>query len=101
MAQNPTIPPTEVISVPSSTVGPPNTQDTLNYQQQVENYTGPSLIHEHSRTEHEVMSPRPEDVTGHGDPTAGYTAQSTMAPSAIPVFFVEFSQITKDARFPF
>eukprot|EP00971_Amphidinium_carterae_P346262 6487608-Amphidinium_carterae.1 len=30
------------------------------------------------------MSPRPEDVTGHGDPTAGYTAQSAAAPSAIP-----------------
>eukprot|EP00971_Amphidinium_carterae_P002071 40936-Amphidinium_carterae.1 len=47
MAQNqaktPTIPPNKVISVASSTVGP-NTQDTPNYQQQVENYTGPSLI---------------------------------------------------------
>eukprot|EP00971_Amphidinium_carterae_P054217 1067763-Amphidinium_carterae.1 len=58
MAQNPTTPPPEVISVPSSTIGP-NTQDTLNYQQQVDNYTGPSLITGHSRTDNEVMSPRP------------------------------------------
>eukprot|EP00971_Amphidinium_carterae_P168776 3343912-Amphidinium_carterae.1 len=69
MAQNPPTPPTEVISVPSSTVSP-NTQDTLNYQQQVENYTGPSLITGQSRTDHEVMSPRPVEVTGQRDQTA-------------------------------
>eukprot|EP00971_Amphidinium_carterae_P120266 2382878-Amphidinium_carterae.1 len=51
MAQNPNQCPSDVISVPSSTVGP-NTQETLNYQR-VENYTGPPIIHGSPRPDNE------------------------------------------------
>eukprot|EP00971_Amphidinium_carterae_P073944 1462156-Amphidinium_carterae.1 len=51
MAQTPNQPLPDVVSVPSSTVGP-NTHDTLPYQQQIENYSGPSLIHGNPRSVH-------------------------------------------------
>eukprot|EP00971_Amphidinium_carterae_P245331 4872067-Amphidinium_carterae.1 len=80
MAQNPQQQVIDLVSVPSSTVGP-NTQETLSFVQQIENYTGPPIIHGSPRSVHEVMSPRPVEVTGQ---TAGYIAQSQAAPSAIP-----------------
>eukprot|EP00971_Amphidinium_carterae_P186751 3707025-Amphidinium_carterae.1 len=80
MAQTPNQTPIDIVSVPSSTVGP-NTQETLPYQQQIENYSGPPIIHGSPRSVHEVMSPKPGDVIGQ---TAGYTAQSQAAPSSIP-----------------
>eukprot|EP00971_Amphidinium_carterae_P145653 2886575-Amphidinium_carterae.1 len=71
MAQTPNQPPIDLVSVPSSTVGP-NTQDTLPFQQQIENYNGPSLVHGNARSVHEIMSPNPGDVTGQA------TSQSTI-----------------------
>eukprot|EP00971_Amphidinium_carterae_P088489 1750876-Amphidinium_carterae.1 len=55
MAQNSNLRPNDVISVPSSTVGP-KSQKTLNYQQQVENYTGPPIIHGSSRPKDDTIS---------------------------------------------
>eukprot|EP00971_Amphidinium_carterae_P123758 2451134-Amphidinium_carterae.1 len=52
MAQTPNQRPIDIISVPSSTVGP-NTQETLNYQHQVENYSGPPIIHGSPRPDNE------------------------------------------------
>eukprot|EP00971_Amphidinium_carterae_P234073 4644864-Amphidinium_carterae.1 len=55
MAQTPNQPPIDLVSVPSSTVGP-NTQNTLPFQQQIENYNGPSLIHGNARSVHECLA---------------------------------------------
>eukprot|EP00971_Amphidinium_carterae_P236962 4702929-Amphidinium_carterae.1 len=69
MAQTPNQP-TDVVSVPSSTVGP-NTQDTLPYQQQIENYSGPSLVHGNARSVHEdgKEGKTPKNKDGKGKKT--------------------------------
>eukprot|EP00971_Amphidinium_carterae_P218685 4340819-Amphidinium_carterae.1 len=65
MAQTPTQPPMDVVSVPCSTVGP-NNQDILPFQQQIENYSGPLLVQGNARSVHEVISPNicPSWTTG-------------------------------------
>eukprot|EP00971_Amphidinium_carterae_P194787 3865227-Amphidinium_carterae.1 len=89
MAQPPSPRPTDVISIASSTVGP-NTLDILPFQQQIENYSGPSLIHGGI---HEVVSPSPGDVTG----------QSTIPPvdlASIPVGIVQRGSFSHQQNTP-
>eukprot|EP00971_Amphidinium_carterae_P293921 5835260-Amphidinium_carterae.1 len=77
MAQPPTPPMIDLTSIPSSNVGT-STQETLPFQQQIENYrlvySGPSLIHGNARSVHEVMSPRPGNATAK---TTGQTTSQT------------------------
>eukprot|EP00971_Amphidinium_carterae_P176966 3508858-Amphidinium_carterae.1 len=61
MAQTPTQPPIDLVSVPSLTVGT-NTQETLPFQQQIENYSGPSLVHGNPCSVHDREALKQQDV---------------------------------------
>eukprot|EP00971_Amphidinium_carterae_P262340 5203678-Amphidinium_carterae.1 len=89
MAQPPTPPMIDLTSIPSSTLGT-STQETLPFQQQIENYSGPSLIHGNARSVHEVMSPNPGVATAQ---TTGQTTSQTSQSQSSTIPSVDLAAI--------